>query len=181
MVLEIRIRNFFSIKDEICLDFRAANIKSSNARSLADNVFSHETTDMLKTLVMYGANASGKSNVIRAIRFCNAMIFESHMHNENTTFNFRPFKFDGYPQKLSSYFIRIISNGIEYEYFFSLTNTQIVEERLFFYPKGRIKEIFTRDERRGKEKSDIYTFKDSIKRPMDVAESTSNKTLYVSR
>jgi AAA15 family ATPase/GTPase len=181
MVLEIRLQNFFSIKDEINLDFRAANIKSANARSLADNVFSHKTTDILKTLVMYGANASGKSNVIRAIRFCNSMIFESHMHNENTTFNFSPFKFDGYSHKPSSYFIRFISNGIEYEYFFSLTNTQIIEERLFFYPKGRIKEIFTRDERRGQEKSEIYTFKDSIKRPMDVAESTSNKTLYISR
>src|SRR5690554_2434247 len=102
MVLEIRLQNFFSIKDEINFDFRAANIKSANARSLADNVFSHKTTDILKTLVMYGANASGKSNVIRAIRFCNSMIFESHMHNENTTFNFSPFKFDGYSHKPSS-------------------------------------------------------------------------------
>ncbi len=181
MVLEIRLSNFFSIKDEVCLDFRAANIKSANARALEDNVFHHDKTDILKTMVMYGANASGKSNVIKAIRFCNTLVFRSHMHNENTIFNFKPFKFDSYANKPSKYFIRFLSNGIEYEYAFSLTTTQIIEESLHFYPKGRIKEIFTRDESRGKEKGDIYTFGDVIKRPMDVAENTSNKTLYISR
>lgn len=59
--------------------------------------------------------------------------------------------------------------------------TQIIKESLFFYPKGRIKEIFTRDETKGKEKKDKYTFGDVIKRPMDVVKNTSNKTLYVSR
>lgn len=181
MVLEIRLSNFFSIKDEIILDFRAANIKSANARALVDNVFQQGKTDVLKTMVMYGANASGKSNVIRAIRFCNTMVFRSHMHNENTIFNFKPFKFDGYTHKPSKYFIRFVSNGIEYEYAFTLTTTQIIEESLHFYPKGRIKEIFTRNENLGKEKSEIYSFGDVIKRPMDVAENTSNKTLYISR
>ncbi|WP_114748932.1 AAA family ATPase [Pleomorphovibrio marinus] len=181
MVLEIRISNFYSIKDEVCLDFRAANIKSANARALEDNVFSHEKTDVLKSVVMYGANASGKSNVIKAIRFCHALVFESHVHNENTVFNFRPFKFDGFAHKPSKYFICFISNGIEYEYSYSLTRNEIIEESLYYYPKGRIKEIFTRDERRGKEKSEIYTFGDVIKRPMDVAENTSKKTLFISR
>lgn len=181
MVLEIRLTNFFSIKEELCLDFRAANIKSANARALEDNLFSLPKTNVLKTLVMYGANASGKSNVIKAIRFCHAMVFESHMHNENSVFNFRPFKFDGYSSMPSRYFIRFVSNGLEYEYSFILTPNEIIEESLYYYPKGRIKEIFTRDERRGKEKSKIYTFGDVIKRPMDVAENTSNKTLYISR
>jgi AAA15 family ATPase/GTPase len=181
MILEIRISNFFSIKEEIILDFRAANIKSAKARALGDNVFRHKDTDVLKTVIMYGANASGKSNVIKAIRFCNAMIFESHRHNENTSFNFQPFKFDGYSQKPSSYFIRFVSNGIEYEYAFSLTRTRILTESLHFYPKGRVKEIFTRDESKGKAKNEIYTFKDVLRRPMDVAENTSNKTLFISR
>lgn len=181
MVLEIRLSNFYSIKDEVCLDFRAANIKSANARALKDNVFSYEKTDVLKSVVMYGANASGKSNVIKAIRFCHALVFESHAHNENTVFNFRPFKFDGFSNKPSKYFICFISNGIEFEYSYSLTRNEIVEESLYYYPKGRIKEIFTRDERKGKEKSEIYTFGDVIKRPMDVAENTSKKTLFISR
>ncbi|MEX2568800.1 MAG: ATP-binding protein [Cyclobacteriaceae bacterium] len=181
MVLEIRLSNFYSIKDEVSLDFRAATIKSANARALKDNVFSQGKTDLLKSVVMYGANASGKSNVIKAIRFCHSMVFRSHTHNENTVFNFRPFKFDGFGHKPSKYFICFISNGIEFEYSFSLSRNEIIEESLHYYPKGRIKEIFTRDERKGKEKSEIYTFGDVIKRPMDVAENTSKKTLFISR
>jgi len=181
MVLEIRISNFFSIKDEIVLDLRAANINSQKAKALKSNVFDINKTKVLKTIAIYGANASGKSNIIKAIRFCNAMIFQSHLHNENTVFAFKPFKFDGYPEKPASYFIRFISNGIEYEYSFSLTQNRIITESLYYYPHGRIKKIFTRDERLGKTKKDKYTFGSVIPRPMDVAENTSDKTLYISR
>jgi len=181
MVLEIRMSNFFSIKDEVVLDFRAANLQSANARALGNNLFVFDKTPVLKTIAIYGANASGKSNIIKAIRFCNALVFESHLHNENTVFNFQPFKFDGYTGKPSSYFIRFVCNGVEYEYSFTLTQHRIISESLHFYPKGRIKEIFSRDERLGKTKKEKYRFGDLIKRPMDVAENTSEKTLYISR
>jgi len=181
MVLEIRMSNFFSIKDEIVLDFRAANIKSANARALEKNLFEINKTQVLKTIAIYGANASGKSNIIKAIRFCHAMVFESHLHNQDVLFNFQPFKFDGNSKKPSTYFIRFISNNIEYEYSFTLTREKIITESLYFYPRGRIKEIFMRDERLGKTKKEKYRFGDVLKRPMDVAENTSEKTLYISR
>ena len=181
MVLEIRLSNFFSIKDEIVLDLRAANINTQKAKALKDNTFEINKTKVLKTIAIYGANASGKSNIIKAIRFCNAMVFQSHLHNENTTFAFKPFKFNGYTKKPSTYFIRFVSKGIEYEYSFSLTRTEILTESLYYYPQGRIKKIFTRDERLGKTKKEKYSFGSVIRRPMDVAENTSNKTLYISR
>lgn len=181
MVLEIRLSNFFSIKDEIVLDFRAASLKSQNAVALSDNVFKHEGEDILKTIVIYGANASGKSNIIKAIRFCHSMVFQSHRNNENSVFLFQPFKFAGFDHNPSSYFIRFVSESIEYEYSFSLTRQRILTESLFYYPKGRITKIFTRDERNGKSKKEKYTFGDQIKRPLDVAESTSDKTLFISR
>ncbi|HAN00778.1 MAG TPA: ATPase [Marinilabiliales bacterium] len=181
MILEIRLSNFFSIKDEVTIDFRAANIKSANAKALKNNIFQQDKSDILKTLIIYGANASGKSNIVKAIRFCNAMVFESHNHNENTIYNFIPFKFENYSNKPSSYLIRFVLNDIEYEYSFSMSRTSIIAESLYYYPKGRIKEIFTRDEKRGKTKKQKYTFTDVIKRPFDVAENTSDKTLYISR
>lgn len=181
MILEIRLSNFFSIKDEVTIDFRAANIKSANAKALKNNIFKQDKSDILKTLIIYGANASGKSNIIKAIRFCNAMVFESHNHNENTIYNFIPFKFENYNNKPSTYLIRFVLNEIEYEYSFSMSRTSIITESLYYYPKGRIKEIFTRDEKRGKTKKEKYTFTDVIKRPFDVAENTSDKTLYISR
>jgi uncharacterized protein len=157
MILEIRLSNFFSIKDEVTIDFRAANIKSANAKALKNNIFNQDKSDILKTLIIYGANASGKSNIIKAIRFCNAMVFESHNHNENTIYNFIPFKFENFSNKPSTYLIRFVMNDIEYEYSFSMSRTSIIAESLHYYPKGRIKEIFTRDEKRGKTKKEKYT------------------------
>ena len=98
MVLEIRLNNFFSIKEEVILDLRAGNIKNEKSKSLADNIFNYSDIEVLKTVALYGANASGKSNIIKTIRFCNAMVYESHKHNENTTFNFRKFKFNQNPK-----------------------------------------------------------------------------------
>ena len=181
MVLEIRISNFFSIKDEVVLDLRAAALKSSDGTLLEDHTFKFGDTRVLKSVAIYGANASGKSNLIKAIRFCHAMVYQSHTHNENTTFAFEPFKFDGYSEKPSTYFIRFINKGVEYAYSFSLTKTEVVTESLYFFPKGRQKKIFTRDERLGKTKKEKYSFGTMIRRPMDVAENTSKKTLYISR
>lgn len=182
MVLEIRISNFFSIKDEVILDFRAGNIRTYKAKALSDNLFSYDDINVLKTIAIYGANASGKSNIIKAIRFCNALVFESHRHNESTVYNFKPFKFGEESKKLSSYFIRFVSKEIEYEYAFTLTTKSIVTESLYYYPNGRRAKVFERDERLGGTKKEKYSFGSSvIKRPMDVAENTSNKTLYISR
>ena len=182
MVLEIRLSNFFSIKDEITLDFRAGSTKSQKARSLARNTFKFEDIDVLKTIAIYGANASGKSNIIKAIRFCNALVFESHLHNENTRYNFKRFKFEGWTNKPSAYLIKFVLDDTEYDYSFSLMKDEISTESLYYYPRGRKAKIFERDERKGKSKNKIYSFGQSvIKRPMDVAENTSAKTLYISR
>lgn len=182
MVLEIKLSNFFSINEEVILDLRAGNIKTAKARELSNNIFKYADNDVLKTVSIYGANASGKSNIIKTIRFCNAMVYESHKHNENTIFNFKPFKFNTYSSRPSTYSIRFVIKGIEYRYAFSLNQNQILTESLYYYPKGRKAKVFERDETAGKAKRDKYSFGTSvIKRPFDVAENTSNKTLYVSR
>ena len=181
MILEVRLSNFFSIKDEIVLDLRAANIKSKNTKALANNIFKYGKENILKTVTIYGANASGKSNIIKAIRFCCGMVLNSHNHNENITFNYKKFKFANCGTKSSNFFIRFISNEVEYEYSFSLMQDKILTESLYYYPKGRITKIFTRDERLGETKKDKYSFGSVIKRPLDIIANTSNKTLYISR
>ena len=182
MVLEIKLSNFYSISEEVVLDLRAGNINTEKSRSLNDNLFEFDDIKVLKTAAIYGANASGKSNIIKAIRFCIAMVYDSHKHNENTVFNFKPFKFDNYPDKPSSFSITFVYDGIEYEYSFALTTDKIISESLYHYPKGRKAKVFVRNEKTGKEKKDKYSFGNSvIKRPLDVAESTSNKTLFISR
>ena len=181
MILEIRLSNFFSIKEEIVLDLTAGNSQSKKAQELNQNVFQFKDTAVLKTVALYGANASGKSSIIKAIRFCCSMVFQSHKHNENVVFNFQPFKFEGYKNKPSTFLIRFVSNDIEYEYSFTLLQNEIMKEELYYYPNNRRAKIFTRDETIKGNKTDKYSFGSVIKRPLDVAENTSNKTLYISR
>ena len=180
MILELRLKNFYSLRDEQVLDMQAADIKSAAARALAGNVIHIGDESALKSVAVFGANALGKSSVIKAIRAAVEMIRESHNYNEDTRFCFEPFKLGG--QKDASEFgVRLVMDGIEYEYSFAMTQTEILTESLYYYPNGRRSMIFDRDERRGDEKGEIYQFKSVIPRPMDVALNTSRKTLYLSR
>ena len=131
MVIEIRLSNFFSIKDEIVLDMQAANIQTKKAKVLKNNTFICENECLLKTVAIYGANASGKSSIINAIRACVRMIFESHNYNEDTIFAFTPFKFGG-TSKPSTFFIRFLLENVEYEYSFMMTKMEIITEELYF-------------------------------------------------
>ena len=181
MVLEIRLSNMFSFRDEVTLDLQAAKIQTKKARELEGNLFSVDGEQMLKSVALFGANASGKSNVIKAIRACVNMVCSSHNYNVDTRFAISPFKFEDYANKPSSFYIRFLLNGVEYEYSFSFMHDEIITETLFYYPNARKSLVFSRDESRGTEKKDIYEFKTVIKRPFDVADNTSKKTLYISR
>ena len=181
MVLEIRLSNMFSFRDEVTLDLQAAKIQTKKARELEGNLFSVDGEQMLKSVALFGANASGKSNVIKAIRACVNMVRSSHNYNVDTRFAISPFKFEDYANKPSSFYIRFLLNGVEYEYSFSFMHDEIITETLFYYPNGRKSLVFSRDESRGTVKKDIYEFKTVIKRPFDVADNTSKKTLYISR
>lgn len=181
MVLLFRLNNIFSFRDETTLDLQAAKIQTEKGKALSGNMFPTAGGQVLKSVSVFGANASGKSNVIKGIKACVDMIRTSHTYNENTIFAVAPFKFDGYDKNPSSFFVRFIIDGIEYEYSFSMTRTEILTEHLFYYPKGRRSLVFSRDESKGPDKKNIYEFKQAIKRPMDVAANTSRKTLFISR
>lgn len=180
MILEITLTNFFSISEKITLDLQAANIQTKEARALADNTFSVGNERLLKTVAIYGANASGKSNIIKAVKAAVDMILDSHNYNEGDSFGFKPFKF-GEKNAPSEFYIRFIIDGIEHEYSFTCTRDEIITESLYYYPKGRRALIFSRDERIAGGKKEKYEFTNVIRRPMDVASNTSRKTLFISR
>ena len=182
MLIEMRFSNFFSIKDEISIDFKTGNINTSTAKELTDNIFSVNDEKFLKLQGLFGPNASGKSSILKAALFCRQLILDSFQNNEGTIFNFMPFKFDGYFEKPSSFFINFITDGIEYEYSFKLTRNEILSEELYYYPGKRKAKIFTRDESKGSTKSDIYSFGEGhFVKPLDVAQSTGKNTLFISR
>ena len=182
MLLEMRFANFFSIKEEVCIDFKAGNIETVADKNLADNIFTVNEETLLKVQGIYGPNASGKSSIIKAAFFCRQLVIDSFQNNEGVVFSFIPFKFDGYYEKPSSFFINFITDGIEYDYSFTLTRNQILTEELYYYPGKRRAKIFTRDESAGTKKSDIYSFGEGLFiKPLDVAQSTGKTTLFISR
>lgn len=176
MILKIEFENFFSIRDRIRIDFRAANINTKLARELRHNVIDWNGVPVLKSLGLFGPNASGKSNILKAINFCRRMILDSHLNNEGVVFNFEPFKFDGWQEKPSCFLIDFVCDNVEYEYSFELTKTKIISESLYYYPFGRRAKIFVRNAD-GK-----YSFgTGGISKPADVVLNTSNKNLFLSR
>lgn len=180
MIIEISLTNFFSINEKVTLDLRAASLQTKEARVLDDNTFTVCDERLLKTAAIYGANASGKSNIIKAVKSAVDMVLYSHNNNEGDAFGFKPFKF-GNADAPSEFYIRFMLNDVEHEYSFSCTRNEIVTECLYHYPKGRKALIFSRDERKEGGKKDKYEFTGVIRRPMDVANNTSRKTLFISR
>lgn len=182
MLLEMRFSNFFSIKDEVCIDFKAGNINTAGAKELSDNIFSFNDETFIKVQGLFGPNASGKSSILKAAMFCRLLVLDSFQNNEGTIFNFMPFKFDGYFEKPSTFYIDFITDGIEYEYSFSITRNAILTEELYYHPNKRKVKIFTRDESKGPSKTDVYSFGEGqFVKPLDVAQSTGKNTLFISR
>jgi uncharacterized protein len=176
MILKIEFENFFSIRDRVRIDFRAANIHSIVARELDHNIMYWNDVPVLKSVGLFGPNASGKSNIMKAINFCCRMILDSHFYNETTILNFEPFKFDGWREKSSKFLINFVDNNIEYEYSFELTKDRILAESLYHYPLGRRAKVFVRTE------GNKYTFGTStVVKPMDVVLNTGEKNLFLSR
>ena len=176
MILKIEFENFFSIRDMVRIDFRAANINTALARELEHNVMNWNGVPVLKSVGLFGPNASGKSNILKAIDFCCRMVLNSHLYNEGTVFNFEPFKFDGWQDKPSKFLIDFVCEGIEYEYSFELTKAKIISESLYHYPVGRRAKVFLRGV------DDKYSFGSGvISKPSDVVLNTSDKNLFLSR
>lgn len=72
MLIMFRVKNFASFKDEVVLDMRAVSYKD-----MKNHVLESKNNKVVKTLSIYGKNASGKSNLISALYY-----FESFVYNQ---------------------------------------------------------------------------------------------------
>lgn len=77
MLIMFRANNFTSFEDEVILDLRATSYNQHPTHVVKDDQFK-----LLKTVAIYGANASGKSNLISALYFYERYIF-SHLFQNN--------------------------------------------------------------------------------------------------
>lgn len=145
MIAEIKFKNMFSFRDETILSFEADKSKdweSYHVVELAPDV------RLLKLAVIYGANASGKSNIIKVCDFIRSFITNTPL-NKAELIKLVPFLLNRTsPKQASEFSVSFyVMNGhkaIRYVYSVLLDTTQIVRETLIYYPSQQPATIFER-------------------------------------
>src|SRR3989344_4124311 len=172
MIIEISIENYLSVKDKVTL-----SLDSSPSKKLPQNLINLSRSDkLLKSVVIYGANASGKSNIVKSVFFLWNMVRSSHNFNVDTKIPRLPFKLDEiYLEKPSKFEIIFIHKNIKYKYGFSCTNEKIIDEYLFYWPHGREALIFSR------KNTTKYEFRSDKRRQDIIKTQTNDNVLYLSR
>lgn len=135
MLIRFRARNFRSLKDEQELSLVASSLKDS-----PECVTTVEGLDLglVRVAAIYGANASGKSNLVKALAYMSIAVQNSQRNwPPEGPIPREPFLLD--PQsKLdpSSFEADLLIDGIRYHYGFTLNDKEILEEWLDAYPTG---------------------------------------------
>lgn len=144
MLLEFSVGNYRSIKDIATLSMVAAPINEH----MDENTFSpNGKLRLLKSAVFYGANASGKSNLMKAFVFMRKMVRSSSKETQaDEPVPVVPFQLDADSCRKSSHFeVVFIFNGIQYRYGFETTSSEITAEWLFSVPTRKEARLFERD------------------------------------
>lgn len=108
MLIQFSVENFLSIKEKVVLSLLASKDNEHPNHLIAD-----ETNRYLKSAVIYGANASGKSNVLNAFWFMVNYVLTSHNQQIHKAIDRSPFKFDPEtPTRPSSFEVIFTTKGI---------------------------------------------------------------------
>ncbi len=171
MLLEFSVKNFLSYKEKMTLSFEATKDKTLEEYYCYKI---NEKTRILKLGVLIGSNASGKTNILRALDFLKQKTIYPKRLDENT--DFTPFLFDPDTRDMPGEFEIIFFVGnVKHHYSLILNKEQILEEKLNYYPKGQPVEVF---KRRG-DKIDFGTHKTVklVKKDRDALDSNTVKTM----
>jgi len=147
MLLEFSVENFRSIRDKQTLSMVASQSdkKLFDSHLIATGV--RGAPNALKSAVIYGANASGKSNLILGLNYMRAVIAESSSIKPGHKFNVKPFLLDKHSashEVPTSYEVTFIVHNIRYQYGFSMNLERIIEEWLLAYPSPKPQAWFYR-------------------------------------
>ncbi|MGE8045126.1 AAA family ATPase [Pseudomonas monteilii] len=145
MIVDFSFKNFRSFKDQALFSMHAEQPKSN----LTDNISRplNDGVNLLRSAVIYGANASGKSNVLLAFKALRWLVYESDGFKEDQKIScHQPFLFSEENKKEPiSFDIEFVIPG-DYRYIYSLTfnKNEILSESLDYYPSRLKANIFTR-------------------------------------
>lgn len=141
MLVEFSVKNFLSFKEKVTL-----SMEKGIGDEAIDNVFSFDNMELLKVASIYGANASGKSNLLKAFTSAILMVRNSNLIPVDGKWTFiKPFLFDEKSNnKPSEFEFVFISNKVKYRYSFSTDMNKIYDESLDAYYTQKPTNIFSR-------------------------------------
>lgn len=140
MLLQFNITNVLSFKEEAILDM-IANKDTSHEECLIN----YKKDKVLPTVAIYGANASGKSNLFKALAAAVMFVRTSSSMQINSKINITPFLFDKDSRNEKRRFDFVfIHKGVKYEYGFVADELKVYEEYLYEYTSAKASMIFER-------------------------------------
>lgn len=146
MIAEIKFKNLFSFRDEVVFSFEADKNKEMESYHVVEIV---PGVRLLKFAIIYGANASGKSNFIKACYFLNNFVSYSRT-NKNESIGIIPFLLNNNsPNEYSDlsmtfYVCKENEQPLKYVYTLSLNRTHVRQETLAYYTSQQPTTIFER-------------------------------------
>jgi hypothetical protein len=145
MLLRFSVSNFGSIRDEQELSMIASHAIKDDPSGLIDAPELRKEK-VLPAAVIYGANASGKSNFVKALAHMQMLVRNSHRTGEpGGAIPLKPFLLDrAYAQKPCAFCVEFLWNGARYSYGFKTTREEITEEFLYVWRNGPRSMLFER-------------------------------------
>ena len=181
MLISFTVENYHSFKEEATLSMVAGNGKEMRDSHVFTPKMQNKVKpiDLLRSAVIYGSNASGKSNFFRAFLNMTAIISNSNKGLE--TIPVLPFVLSNKTVSAPSVFeVVMIIDEVRYQYGFSATQERIHDEWLLAFPKGRTQTWFERTYNKKTNKYD-YILGDALKGQKEVwREATNPKALFLS-
>lgn len=149
MLIEFTVGNFRSFKEPVTFSMVAAKVNARDPQVDIDNTFRvEEDLTLLTSGAIYGANASGKSNLIKALGFMRNMVLSSSKESQaDDPINTVPFRLDTQTEQNPSFFeIVFRQEGIPYRYGFEVNTEKVKTEWLFYSPNGKEAKLFIRED-----------------------------------
>ncbi len=146
MIIDFTVKNYLSMKDEITLSF-VSNSKENNEDSRSHTIpIENDKYRIFPFCAIYGPNASGKSNIIKAMKDFVDYILSSHkLDLDGSIPAYKPFRLDKANLDKPVYFeMEFVVDNVRYNYLISFNKFKVLEEKLIFYPNGPKKTIYHR-------------------------------------
>lgn len=141
MIQELKISNFLSFKEEVTFSFEATKDTTFEEYQVVEVV---PEVRLLRFAMIYGANASGKSNLLNAIEYLHNFWFDIKKDITEAT-DVIPFKLDKVTPNIPSVFsLKFYVKDIKYWYSLELDEHKVISEKLYYYSSAQPTLLFDR-------------------------------------